>query len=159
MPMSYASRSSRTWCLSCRVSRDGRARPARCVQLGGASRASAPGRRPAKIQSTRCRCVAPGLDNCCKQPRTCTCAPLSEFVSIATCLWSGPAPPSAWYVLQLRVLKHTGILEDLQLWRISNHMRVLLLEQIGLWVQQNPRGEITVARCERVRRHCSQMWK
>ena len=127
--------------------------------VGWCLRASAPGRRPAKMQSTRCRCVAPGLDNCCKQPRTCTCAPLSEFVSIATCLWSGPAPPSAWYVLQLRVLKHTGILEDLQLWRISNTMRVLLLEQIGLWVQQNPRGEITVARCGRVLRHCSQMWK
>lgn len=100
------------------------------------------------MQSTRCRCIA-----------TFTRAPLSDCVSIAMCLWSGSALPSAWYVLQLRVLKHTGILEDLQLWRISNNMRVLLLEQIGLWVQQNPMGEITVARCGRVPRNCSQMWK
>jgi hypothetical protein len=46
----------------------------------------------------------------------------------------------------LRVLKHDGVLEDLKLWRMPSSSKTLLLEQIGLWVQRKPCGEIVVAR-------------
>jgi hypothetical protein len=106
-----------------------------------------------RAREAACRNAKHALLLCCARfgqllqiaPYIHTCAAL-DCVSIATCLGSGPALPSTWYVLQLRVLKDSGILEDLQLWRISNNMRVLLLEQIGLWVQHYPSGEIAVAR-------------
>ena len=86
--------------------------------------------------------IAATADSCCK-PRA-TSKPVRRLPCASSVLRVNT-------LVQLQVLKHTGILENLQLWRISNTMRVLLLEQIGLWVQQLPSGGFTVARCTEAR--------